>query len=101
MALESFSKQPYEQFVIAGEFEAVLLTGETLQNPTMTAINKATDADTSTVVIEQATVAISGTQVIGRVRAGVDGETHKITIRTETIDDNKWEVDVLMKVKEL
>jgi hypothetical protein len=100
MALEQFTKQPYEEFVIAGEFSAVLATGETLSNPTMTAINKKTLEDTSAEVIESGTVAVSGTQVVGRVKAGVHKETHKITIRTETSDQNKWEIDVLMKVVE-
>ena len=101
MALEEFSKQPYEEFVIAGEFSSVLATEETLSTPTMTAINKKTGVDTSAAVIEGGTVAVSGSQVIGRVKAGATKETHKITIRTETSDSNKWEIDVLMKVKEL
>jgi hypothetical protein len=101
MALESFSKQPYEEFVIAGEFSSVLETGETLLNPTMTAVNKKTGVDTSSEVIESGTVAVSGSQVVGRVKAGVDKEQHKITIRTETSLSNKWEIDVIMKIKEL
>jgi hypothetical protein len=100
MALEEFTKQPYEEFVIAGEFSAVLATGETLLNPAMTAINKKTGVDTSSDVIESGTVQVSGSQVVGRVKAGVHKETHKITIRTETSDSNKWEIDVLMKVVE-
>jgi hypothetical protein len=101
MALESFTKQPYEEFVIAGEFSAVLAVAETISTPLMTAINKKTGTDTTATVIEAGTVAVNGTRVQARCKAGADKETHKITIRAETSDQNKWEIDVLMKVKEL
>jgi len=100
MALESFTKQPYEEFMIAGEFTSVLATGETLSSPAASAINGKTKVDTTSAVLEIGTLVVSGTQVQVRCKAGIDKETHKITIRTETSAGNKWEIDVNMKVKE-
>lgn len=101
MSIKTFSKQPYEEFMIAGEFKKVLATGETLNTPTMTAVNNATGLDSSSDVIESGTVAVNGTQVIGRVKGGTTGQTHKITIKCVTSDSNKWEVDVNMDVTEI
>ena len=100
MALETFTKQPYEEFTIAGEFSAVLEVGETLSTPVVSAMNKKTLADTTTDVTDQGSVVVDGTQVKVLVKAGVTKDTHKITIQTETSNSHKWEIDVLMKVKE-
>jgi hypothetical protein len=104
MAIKTFGKQPYEKFYIAGEFKKVLASSESLQIPisatAVVMVDEVEGADSTSEVIA-GTAAISGTQVVCQVQQGVDGSVHKITIRTETTDGNKWEVDALMEVDEV
>lgn len=103
--MESFQKQPYEAFVIAGEFASVIQTGEAINevNSTVTAVDKPAGDDMTSVVITTGSKSVDGTQLKAQVRGGVSGTTYKITFRAETdaTPPNKWEIDVLMKVKEL
>jgi hypothetical protein len=102
MALESFTKQPYEEFMIAGDFTQVLESTETIVvgTSTVTATDKSTGEDTSATVLDASTKEVDGTQLRCRCRAGLTGEQHKITFRAVTSEENKWEIDVIMKVKE-
>lgn len=102
MALERFTKQPYEEFVIAGEYSDVLETGETIISgtSTVTSVDTSDDSDSSTEVLDTATKAVDGTQLKMRVKGGVHGEKHKITFRADTSLGNNWEIDVIMKIKE-
>lgn len=102
MALESFTKQPYEEFMIAGDFSKVLEDTETitLATSTVTAVNKSTGDDTSSAVLDASTKEVDGSQLRCRCKAGLTGEQHKITFRAVTSEENKWEIDVIMKVKE-
>lgn len=98
--MESFTKQSYEEFVIAGDFDNVMEAGETLvlANCDVKAYDKA-DADVTSSLL--ANKAISGTQLQITVKAGsVSAQPYIITFYAETSDGNKWELDVKMKVKE-
>ena len=103
MALNGFSKQPYEEFVIAGDFADVLETGETLDLSSSSV--SATDKDgndVSLTILEQATVVIEGSQLKVRCMAGEsDLSPYKVTFRTSTNLTNKWEIDIKLQVKEL
>lgn len=99
-ALDKFTKQPYEKFVIAGEFNRVLELGESLTSPTVTSIDINDESDSTADIIETSTIQVDGSQVKVQCKGGVDGETHKITIRTETNLNNKWEVDAEINIEE-
>lgn len=103
--MESFQKQPYEAFVIAGDFASVIQTGEAINeaNSTVIAADKTTGDDMTIEVIMPGSKTVDGTQLKAQVKGGVSGVTYKVTFRIETdaIPANKWEIDVLMKVKEL
>jgi hypothetical protein len=104
MTIKTFGKQPYEKFYIAGEFKKVLASSETLQIPisasAVVVVDEVKGADSTSEVIA-GSAAISGTQVVCQVHQGGDGSIHQITIKTETSDGNKWEVDALMEVDEI
>jgi hypothetical protein len=101
MQIEKFTKQSYEQFYIAGNFSLNLGDGETIDDETVTAVDK-TGADAT------ATVLTAGTDTIvdGKVRVQVTGGSqalspYRIRFIIETSLTNKWEIDVKMRVKEI
>jgi hypothetical protein len=110
MALESFSKQSYEEFYIGGDYIDVLESGEELNltNCTVVAEDAAGDDATAT-VLDAGTMALDDSEDGGtnnvlkiRCRAGAEANSpYKITFKAETTLVNKWEIDVKMKVKEL
>lgn len=110
MALDSFEKQPYEEFRISADFGHNFQAGETLTLGSCTV--GATDGDGQDVtatVTDQTTIAVingvesavdsAALQIL--VRAGTTGATYKITFKGVTSLDHHWELDVNMKVKEL
>jgi hypothetical protein len=110
MALDSFEKQPYEEFRISADFGLNFQAGETLTQANCSVEAKdPEDQDWTVTVTDQATVAVidgvesgisqSALQVL--VRGGEHGKTYKITFKGETSLDHHWELDVNMKVKEL
>ena len=110
MALESFSKQSYEEFFIGGDFVDVLESGEELSLSPCTVIAiDAAAADVSITVLDIATKALDNSADGGtnnvlkvRCRAGAEANSpYKYTFKGETTLGNKWEIDVKMKVKEL
>jgi hypothetical protein len=103
VALESFTKQAYEAFVIAADFGDVLVGTEALSSSTVVATDK-DDTDVSGAVTTSATKAIDGTEVQIQVKAGsAAASPYKITFKavTDVTPANQWEKDITMKVKEL
>ena len=101
MGLENFKKQPYEEFLIAGDYVNVLNSGETLVlGSSSAAASDSAGNDQTSVVLDVSTLAVSGSQLKVKVRAGVTGETYKITFKTTTSLGYKWEIDVNMRVIE-
>jgi len=104
MALEKFTKQPWEEFVIAGSIEKVVDEGELIDLPNcaVTAVDTSDDSDSTSEVINTPTIEKDDTnhylkvQVIG----GAHQEDHKITFKIATDANNQYEIDVLMKVRE-
>ena len=98
--MESFEKQSYEVFVIAGDFLNVLEAGETLvlADCDVRAYDSS-DADVTSSILENK--AVSGSQLQITVKDGSNASSpYIITFYAETSDGNKWELDVKMKVKE-
>lgn len=103
--MDSFTKQPWEEFVIAGSIEDAMDTGETidLANSDISAIDLSDSSDSTSTVVEIATKAKDDTlgYLKVRIKGGAHGEQHKITFRIDTEQGNQYEVDVKMKVKEI
>lgn len=101
--MDKFEKQEYEEFVIAGEYEDVMTTGETITDgtSTVTAIDKDGN-DVSSTILEQSTKTVDGTQLQMRCKAGTYAASpYQITFKAVMSTLNKWEVDVIMWVKEI
>jgi len=108
-SVETFTKQSYEQFYIAADLVDVLEDDEAidLDTTTVTAVDKDNEDATSD-VLQPATKALADSPDGGtnnmvkiRVQAGdEDLSKYKITFRMPTDLNNKWEVDVGMKIKE-
>ncbi|MHA1224095.1 MAG: hypothetical protein ACTSP3_12765 [Candidatus Heimdallarchaeaceae archaeon] len=109
-SVESFTKQNYEQFFIAGDLVDVLETGENidLSNTTITSVDK-DDNDVTTTILQAATKVLGDSPNGGtnntvkiRVQAGVEAESpYKITFRIPTDLNNRYEIDLKCKIKEL
>ena len=102
-SLESFSKQGYEEFIIAADLVNVLNTGEEIiiGSSEIFAIDKGAGSATDDILYPFSKT-VSGSQLRIRCKGGIESKSpYKITFRAVTNEDNKWEVDVLMRVKEL
>lgn len=97
--LESFSKQPSENYVIALDISERLPSGASIISSTVSAANYiAGIMDNS--VIDTLLAVIVGTQAKVRVKAGSTGTTYKITFTLTLSDGSVLEEDVLMVVKD-
>ena len=97
--MESFTKQSYEEFVIAGDFVNVLAVGETLVLATSEVNAYDTDGTNVTATILEGK-AISGTQLQIKVKAGNStASPYIITFYATTSEGNHWELDVRLKIK--
>ena len=104
MALDTFSKQPYETFPIEADFVNVLADGETIVLGTsdVSALKSDGSTDATGIVLTVAEKAVSGSLLQIRVKDGVAVDSpYKITFRAVTSDSNKYEKDVEMAVAEL
>jgi hypothetical protein len=101
--MEYFTKQSWEQFVIAGNFEDVLGSGETISLGSSEVLAyDANDADVTTTVIGSGTLELEGAKLKVKIQAGSEDDSpYKITFRAVTNLENQWELDVRMKVREI
>lgn len=97
--LESFDKQPGENFPFAVEFSGRLPAGLSLASGTVAAVVYSTGV-TDNSVLNSLSATIVETQAIARVKAGTDGATYKITFTVTLSDGSILEEDVLMNVKD-
>ena len=102
MALPRTEKQNYERYVVSGNYSKALNTSETIVLLSSLALAEDKDGnDMSTVVLEQPTFALDGSLLKVRVREGVEVESpYKITLRAETDEGNRFEIDFELRIKE-
>lgn len=98
--MDSFTKQPYEQFTISMDFGANFAVGETISSQTVGVVDK-NGNDVSLTVTNQVTVTHSGNLVKVLVRAGSKSASpYKITFRCVTSLSHQWEQEIQMIVRE-
>jgi len=102
MALDSFTKQSYESFIVSANFENNMITDETLTEAECTVTAQDKDgSDASSTVLDSTSMAVSGTSLQIRVKAGEESKSpYKITFKAVTSLNNKWEKDVNMVISE-
>lgn len=104
MSLTKTEKQSYESYYIYGDFSKVMNEGETISSYDTSAVDK--DGADATATVIEASSEIIGTgddfaKLYVRIKAGVEAESpYKITIKIVTSNDNKWEVDGQLVIKE-
>ena len=95
MSVGTIQKQPYEVQDYSLDFALRLVAGETLTLVSVTSINLATGADsTSALVGSSPPPAVSGTKVVFWLKDGVDGEHHKVTVKVTTSTGQSLEGDI-------
>lgn len=94
----SFTKQPYETYIISMDFTNVLESGDTLASQNLTAIRKSDATSATTTVITSS--GIDGGKLSVLVKAGTNGETYQLTGKVITILSYQYQMDVLMQVVE-
>ena len=103
--MEEFEKQGYEEFTIKADFSENMnigdVTGETITSQTVTAVDNA-DTVSDAIVLVQASITAGAEDVSVLCRAGTEAlEPYKLTFKCETSLNHKWELDVLMKIREI
>jgi hypothetical protein len=103
MALPNFEKQGWESFTIAGGFTDIAIAGEiaVLPGSSVVCIDNNGDVVTDTILWDS-NLAIEDATLKVKVRpAGTEGASpYKITFRIKTSEDNYYEVDCEMIIKE-
>jgi hypothetical protein len=91
--MDSFKKQPYEEFTIEADFSANMEDGETVSTVTATAIIK--DGGSAAVVADATPIGQTATAMVS---GGEPGSSYIITFQATTTAGSKWELDVKMSV---
>jgi len=99
----SIVKQIWEEFTIAGDFTDQASTGETaVLSGSEVAVEDKDGTDVSTTLLDQSTIAVDGTQLLIRLRAGINtASPYKVTFRILTSLGNQWEIDVSVRIREM
>ena len=100
---EIFEKQSWERFYIWGDFVKNAETGEVAVLGTSSVIAEDKNGtEVSDTILDQATKTILTTKLGMRVRAGTKNVSpYKVTFKIVTSLGNYWEVDVMVKIKNL
>ena len=100
MALSKFTKQISETFPISVDFSDNMATGEIIVSEVISATDVDGDDATAGVLSDPGNDGAQAATV--RVLAGTEAlSPYKITFKATTDEDNVWELDILMKIKEL
>ena len=99
MSTFHFPKQPSEKEVATLDFAADRFNGtEAYASDTTTSVLLSTGADSTSTVIDSTSESSGVISIV--VKAGSDGENHKITCRVTTDEGNIYESEVMMKVRD-
>ncbi len=102
LSVPETEKQPWESFVIAGEFTNNMTASETITlGSSSVTIVDANGEDKTADMISSPQV-ISRTKLAARLSGGTaDLSPYKVTFKILTSDLNKWEKDVQIRVLDL
>ena len=103
MAITKFKKQSFEAFPVYGNFEDALSLGETIElaSSTVTCVDVNGD-DVTSDCIESSSLQVQDSKLVAQCKNGEEAlSPYLITFRIITTDNNKYEVDLKMIVKEV
>lgn len=98
--LQSFEKQPDEQYFIAIEWQGKLPTGTALVSGAVAA-TRYPDLVTDNTVLASTVAIVSGTQSLVRVKLGEHGRDYRVTFLMTLSNGDILEEDVLMQVRQI
>jgi hypothetical protein len=98
MPLDTFEKQPYEEFFITVDFSQVLGATETIASATCIVTDLATGADESAIMCDSPDIV--GQTVLVMVKAGTTSSSYNVSVRIVTSLSQKFEADLNMNVLE-
>lgn len=99
--METFDKQPSEDYPKDLEWQGRLPPGKTLSSVAASAKRTDTMADATTTVLGTASPPVSGTKATVRVKGGTTGIDYQITLKSTFSDGSLLEDEWLMRVREL
>ena len=99
--METFDKQPSEDYPIDLDWTGRLPPGKTLSSVAASAKRTDTGADATTLVLGSASPTVSGAKAAVRVKSGTHGIDYQITLKSTFSDGSVLEDDWLMRVREL
>lgn len=105
----TFTKQSYEEFFVSVDFFDAVADGDFLvvANCAVTAIDLTTGADVTATVLDTTTkVVLANTDGVLSilevlVRAGTTTKNYKITYKGVTNLSQKWECDIVMRIRDI
>jgi hypothetical protein len=96
--MPAFFKQSAEIFPLGVNLVDILPSGTSISSVALSAIDLADSSDQTATVWESTTGSTSGTQALGRVRAGTHGHKYKLTFRVTLNSGDILEEDITMIV---
>lgn len=98
--MESFVKQPYEEWAIAVNFTNRLPSGSTIATMVVSAVKESDNSNASSDVLDATTATINSNIVTVGVKGGSNAEDYIISFRGTLTPSGKVEADVRMKVRD-
>jgi len=101
--MNSIEKQPDETFIIESDFVNVLTESETIQlsESTVNAVDVNGD-DATSEVLDLGTKMVEDSKLKIRIKEGnSDYSPYKITFKAVTDENNIYELDIILEVKEI
>ena len=99
--MNTLTKQPYEALNVWVDFAAMLGLADTITIDSVKAMDLATGLDSTATVIEDSPApVVSGQKVLFQIIGGVNGDSHKITVKVLTSAGEKVEEDIDLYVVE-
>lgn len=97
-----FTKQPTEILGIKLEFKNFnsILDGDALSTWTITGTNVLYDSDITSSIVDASAIQPDDNSVVVVCKGGVSGNVYRITTKAETTQGYKYQMDVLMSVRE-
>ena len=99
MALQTLTKQSYEERLFSFDFSGKMSTSATISSVVSVVVTNLGNVSGSTSV-SVASIAASGQTVQAVYSGGTSGETYKITAKAIDSDGQKLEVDGLLRVQD-
>ena len=96
--MDSFAKQPYEQFTITVDFSPRMAADDSLSTIEVGATVASSDEDATSAVVLSSDV--DAKTALVTVKAGTSGVDYNLHVRVITANAGRLEHDVLMRVRE-